>query len=85
MLIPKSLKEMQIQIQTLNNELLACKNIEKQHKRMNGKLYEQVDKLTKENEYLKKENELIREGNERLGIYRKDNKLSQHLKTKPKE
>ena len=42
-------------------------------------------KLKKENEYLKKENELIREGNERLGIYRKDNKLSQHLKTKPKE
>ena len=81
----KKQQELQIQIQTLNNELLACKNIEKQHKRMNGKLYEEIDKLKKENEYLKKENELIREGNERLGIYRKDNKLSQHLKTKPKE
>ena len=81
----KKQQELQIQIQTLNNELLACKNIEKQHKRMNGKLYEEIDKLKKENEYLIKENELIREGNERLGIYRKDNKLSQHLKTKPKE
>ena len=81
----KKQQELQIQIQTLNNELLACKNIEKQHKRMNGKLYEEIDKLKKENEYLKKENELIREGNERLGIYRKDNKLSQHQKTKPKE
>jgi FtsZ-binding cell division protein ZapB len=52
---------------------------------MNGKLYDEVDKLKKENEYLKKENTLIREGNERLGIYRKDNKLSQHQKTKPKD
>tara|TARA_R100000234_G_scaffold118936_1_gene100548 strand:+ start:829 stop:987 length:159 start_codon:yes stop_codon:yes gene_type:complete len=52
---------------------------------MNGKLYEEIDKLKKQNEFLIKENELIREGNERLGIYRKDNKLSQHLKTKPKE
>ena len=77
-------QELQNQIQKLNNELLACKNIEKQHKRMNGKLYEEIDKLKKQNEFLIKENELIREGNERLGIYRKDNKLSQHLKTKPK-
>lgn len=52
---------------------------------MNGKLYEEIDKLKKENEYLKKENELIREGNERLGIYRKDDKLSEHQKTKPKD
>ena len=81
----KKQQKLQTQIQTLNNELLACRNIEKQHKLMNGKLYKEVDKLKKENEYLKKENELIREGNERLGIYRKDNKLSQHLKTKPKE
>ena len=85
MLIKKKQQELQSQIQKLNNELLACQNIEKQHKLMNGKLYKEVDKLKKENEYLKKENELIREGNERLGIYRKDNKLSQHLKTKPKE
>lgn len=81
----KKQQELQSQIQKLNNELLACKNIEKQHRRMNGKLYEEIDKLKKENEYLKKENEIIREGNERLGIYRKDNKLSQHQKTKPKE
>ncbi len=81
----KKQQELQNQIQKLNNELLACKNIEKQHKRMNGKLYEEIDKLKKQNEFLIKENELIREGNERLGIYRKDNKLSQHLKTKPKE
>ena len=80
----KKQQELQNQIQKLNNELLACKNIEKQHKRMNGKLYEEIDKLKKQNEFLIKENELIREGNERLGIYRKDNKLSQHLKTKPK-
>ena len=85
MLIKKKQSELQTQIQTLNNELLACKNIEKQHQLMNGKLYKEVDKLKKENEYLKKENVLIREGNESLGIYRKDNKLSQHQKTKPKD
>ena len=67
----------------LAKELDELRNIEKQHKKMNGKLYEEVAKLKKENEYLKKENELIREGNERLGIYRKDNKLSEHQKTKP--
>ena len=55
----------------LEKELAEIKNIEKQHKRMNGKLYEEVKKLTEENEFLKKENVLIREGNERLGIYRK--------------
>jgi hypothetical protein len=54
----------------LAKELEELKNIEKQHKRMNGKLYEEVAKLKKENEALKKENTLIREGNERLGIYR---------------
>ena len=69
----------------VQNELKELKNIEKQHKLMNGKLYEEIDKLKKENEYLKKENELIREGNERLGIYRKDDKLSEHQKTKPKD
>ena len=74
---------MMMDLQRLQAELLELKNIEKQHKRMNGKLYKEVDKLKKENEYLKKENELIREGNERLGIYRKDNKLSEHQKTKP--
>ena len=85
MLIKKKQSEQQKQIQTLSNELSACKNIENQHKLMNGKLYKEVDKLKKENEYLKKENTLIREGNERLGIYRKDNKLSEHQKTKPKD
>ena len=74
-----------IDIQRLQVQLLELKHIEKQHKKMNGKLYDEVDKLTKENEYLKKENTLIREGNERLGIYRKDNKLSQHQKTKPND
>ena len=69
----------------VQKELEELKNIENQHKRMNGKLYDQVDKLKKENEYLKKENELIREGNERLGIYRNDDKLSEHQKTKPKD
>ena len=72
-------------LQKLQLELLELKNIEKQHERMNGKLYEEIDKLKKENEYLKKENELIREGNERLGIYRNDNKLSEHQNTKPKD
>ena len=74
---------MMMDLQRFQAEVLELKNIEKQHKRMNGKLYKEVDKLKKENEYLKKENELIREGNERLGIYRKDNKLSEHQKTKP--
>ena len=72
-------------LQRLQLELLELKNIEKQHKRMNGKLYEEIDKLKKENKHLKKENELIREGNERLGIYRNDNKLSEHQNTKPKD
>ena len=85
MLIKKEQSELQNQIQTLSNELSVCKNIEKQHQLMNGKLYDEVDKLKKENEYLKKENVIIREGNERLGIYRKDNKLSEHQKTKPKD
>ena len=57
---------------TLQVELLALKNIEKQHKRMNGKLYEEVDNLKEENERLKKENEVIREGNDYLGIYSDD-------------
>ena len=74
----------EIKKDVLQKELEELRNIEKQHQRMNGKLYDEVKKLKKENEYLKKENELIREGNERLGIYRKDNKLSQHQKTKPK-
>ena len=69
----------------VQKELEELKNIEKQHKRMNGKLYEEIDKMKKENEYLKKENTLIREGNERLGIYRNDNKLSEHQNTKPKD
>ena len=57
----KKQQELQIQIQTLNNELLACKNIEKQHKLMNGKLYEEVDKLKKELEKVKKENSIFKE------------------------
>ena len=57
----KKQQELQIQIQTLNNELLACKNIEKQHKLMNGKLYEEVDKLKKEIFQLKKENAIFKE------------------------
>jgi peptidoglycan hydrolase CwlO-like protein len=61
MLIKKSQKELQTQIQTLSNELSACKNIEKQHKRMNGKLYEEVDKLKKELEQVKKENAIFKE------------------------
>ena len=69
--------------QKKSKEVEELRNIEKQHQRMNGKLHKEVDKLTKENEYLKKENVLIREGNERLGVYRKDNKLSEHQKTKP--
>ena len=78
----------QLRLKDIKKDLLAkeleeLKNIEKQHQLMNGKLYKEVDKLKKENEYLKKENTLIREGNERLGIYRKDKKLSEHQKTKP--
>ena len=61
MLIPKSLKEMQIQIQTLNNELSACRNIEKQHQRCNGMLHKEIDKLKKEIEQLKKENTIHKE------------------------
>ena len=57
----KKQQELQIQIQTLNNELLACKNIEKQHTLMNGKLYEEVDKLKKELEQVKKENAIFKE------------------------
>ena len=69
----------------MQKELEELKNLEKQHQRINGKMRVEVSKLTKENEYLKKENTLIREGNERLGVYRKDNKLSEHQKTKPND
>ena len=61
MLIQKSQKELQEQIQKLNNQLLECKNVEKQHKYMNGKLYEEVDKLKKELEQIKKENAIFKE------------------------
>ena len=57
----KKQQELKSQIQTLNNELLACKNIEKQHKLMNGKLYEEVDRLKKELEQVKKENSIFKE------------------------
>ena len=57
----KKQQELQNQIQKLNNELLACKNIERQHKYMNGKLYEEVDKLNKELEQVKKENAIFKE------------------------
>ena len=58
---------------------LELKNIEKQHKLMNGKLFKEVDKLKKENEYLKRENEIIRDGNDYLGIYSKS--LCDEVKT----
>jgi len=61
MLIQKSQKELQTQIQKLSNELSACKNIEKQHKYMNGMLHKEVDKLKKEIEQLKKENSIFKE------------------------
>lgn len=68
-----------IDIQRLQSELLELKNIEKQHKLMNGKLFKEVDKLKKENEYLKRENEIIRDGNDYLGIYSKS--LCDEVKT----
>ena len=61
MLIQKSQKELQTQIQTLSNELSACKNIEKQHQRLNGMLHKEIDKLKKEIEQLKKENTIYKE------------------------
>ena len=61
MLIKKSQSELQTQIQTLNNELLACKNIEKQHQRCNGMLHKEIDKLKKEIFDLKKENDMHKE------------------------
>ena len=54
--IQKSQLELHKQIQKLNKQLSECQNIEKQHKRMNGLLYEEVDRLKKANEKLKKEN-----------------------------
>ncbi len=56
MLIQKSQLELHKQIQKLSKELTECKNVEKQHKKMNGLLYEEVDTLKKANEKLKKEN-----------------------------
>ena len=56
-------------IKTLEKEIAELKNLEKQHKSMNGKLYDEVDKLKEENDMLKKENEVIREGNDYLGVY----------------
>ena len=59
-------------IDYLEQQLVECQNIEKQHKLMNGKLYKEIDKLKQENTQLKKENEVIREGNDYLGIYSDD-------------
>ena len=60
MLIKKSQSELQTQIQTLNNELFACKNIEKQHQRCNGMLHKEIDSLKKTIEKLKKENAIYK-------------------------
>jgi len=60
MLIQKSQLELHKTIQKISNELSACKNIEKQHQRLNGMLHKEIDNLKKTIEKLKKENAIYK-------------------------
>ena len=68
----KIVNELDGTIDRLEKELQEVKNIDQNHKRINGLLHKEVDKLKKENEQLKKENEVIREGNDYIGVFQQD-------------
>ena len=68
----KIVTELDGTIDRLEKELQEVKNIDQNHKRINGLLHEEVAKLKKENEQLKKENEIIREGNDYIGVFQQD-------------
>ena len=68
----KIVSELDGTIDRLEKELQEVKNIDKNHKRINGLLHEEVATLKKENESLKKENEIIREGNDYIGVFQQD-------------
>ena len=68
----KIVTELDGTIDRLEKELQEVKNIDKNHKRINGLLHEEVATLKKENESLKKENEIIREGNDYIGVFQQD-------------
>ena len=68
----KIVTELDGTIDRLEKELQEVKNIDQNHKRINGLLHKEVDKLKKENEQLKKENEIIREGNDYIGVFQQD-------------
>ena len=48
-------------IESLEQQLLECQNVETQHKKMNGLLYKEVDNLKKEIFQIKKENSIYKE------------------------
>jgi hypothetical protein len=48
-------------IESLEQQLLECQNVETQHKKMNGLLYKEVDDLKKEIFQIKKENLIYKE------------------------
>ena len=68
----KIVAELDGTIDRLEKELQEVKNIDKNHKRMNGLLHDEVKKLKEEVEQLKRENEIIRDGNDYLGIFQQD-------------
>ena len=68
----KIVTELDGTIDRLEKELQEVKNIDKNHKRMNGLLHDEVKKLKEEVEQLKRENEIIRDGNDYLGIFQQD-------------
>ena len=63
--LDKDVQLYKIELEQCKRELHELKNIENQHRKMNGLLHEEVNKLRKENEFLKKENKIIRGFKER--------------------
>jgi len=53
----------QIEIDQLKSEIHRLTTLETEHKKINGELNLEIERL-------KKDNTLLKEGNERLGIYR---------------
>ena len=59
----KHIERLKKKIKKLELEIHRLTTIETEHKKINGELNLEIERL-------KKDNELLKEGNERLGIYR---------------
>ena len=59
----KHIERLKKKIKKLELEIHRLTTIEAEHKKINGELNLEIERL-------KKDNELLKEGNERLGIYR---------------